>query len=259
MQVGRYDQAAAGSERLLSLLDRVRDPGHRETLIENTALRVAAATGRFDEARSFGDLISELVTNLTPHNRLHGVAYVIEIEELAARWDRIRGLEPRVERAVDENRHTPCVRNARSLLVCALAETALGDEERSRRYVELASALGIEGHDRELTAPQLRIALLHGDLEEARRLVDRYGRPNLRFMFDMAGATAWLDASAALGLDEAVEREAPALAIPNTCMEPFALRALGVVRRDAGLLERADQRFAALGLDWYAERVSGIL
>ena len=258
MQAGRYDEAAAGSERILSLLDRIGDPGHRETLVENTALRVAAATGRFDDARRFSDLVSGLVADLTPHNRLHGVAYELEIEELAAGWERIRQIEPRVERAVDENRDTPCVRNARSLLVCALAEAALGDDAAARRFENLASTLGIEGHDRELTGPRLRLAMLRGDVAEARRLLGGYGRPTMRFMFDMAGAMTWLDAAAALGSPEDVEREAPALAVPGTCIEPFALRALGIVRDDPSLLARADNRFAELGQGWYADRTADL-
>ena len=252
MQAGDYDIAIAGSERILELLDRIEDPGNRETLVENTALRVAAATGRFDDARRYCGLVSELVADLTPHNRLHAAAYACEIEELVGGWDRIRAIEASVERAVEENRETPCVRNARSLLVCALAETALGDDQRARRFERLASTLGIEGHDRELTAPRLRMALLRGDDPAVRRLYDAYGRPTLRFMFDMAGAITWLDAAAALGRSGDIEREAPALAVPGTCIEPFALRALGTVRDDPSLLERADRRFGELGLDWFA-------
>ncbi|HSG86596.1 MAG TPA: adenylate/guanylate cyclase domain-containing protein, partial [Candidatus Limnocylindrales bacterium] len=169
-QAGDYAEAIACSERILGLLDRIEDPGDRETLVENTALRVAAATGRFDDARRHCGLVSELVADLTPHNRLHAAAYACEIEELVGGWDRIRGIEPRVERAVEENRETPCVRNARSLLVCALAETALGDDQRARRFERLASTLDIEGHDRELTAPLLRMALLRGDAPEVQRL-----------------------------------------------------------------------------------------
>jgi class 3 adenylate cyclase/tetratricopeptide (TPR) repeat protein len=257
MQAGRYDEAAAGSERILTLLDRIKDPGDRETLVENTALRVAAATGHFDDARRFSELVTGLVADLTPHNRLHGVAYALEIEELVAGWARIRELEPRTEHAVDENRETPCVRNARSLLVCALAEAALGDLGAARRFEHLASTLGIEGHVRELTAPRLRMALLRGDVAEARRLLGAYGRPTMRFMFDMAGAMTWLDAAATLGLREEVEREAPALAVPGTCIEPFALRAMGIVRDDATLVERANRRFAELGQDWYAHQTVG--
>ncbi|MEX0631223.1 MAG: adenylate/guanylate cyclase domain-containing protein [Chloroflexota bacterium] len=252
MQAGKYEEAAAGSERILALLDQIGDPGHRETLVENTALRVAAATGQFDEARRYSELVSGWVQDLTPHNRMHGAAYALEIEELVGGWQRVRELEPRIERAVDDNRDTPCVRNARSLLVCALAETALGDDEAARRFAHRASMLGIEGYGRELTAPRLRMALLRGDVSEATRLLDGYGRPTLRFMFDMAGATAWLDASAALGRSNDIEREAPALAVPGTCIEPFALRALGIAHGDTTLQERANSLFAELGQEWFA-------
>jgi len=252
MQSGKYEEATAGSERILGLLDRIGDPGHRETLVENTALRVAAATGRFDEARRYSELVTAWVKDLTPHNRMHGAAYALEIEELVGDWGRIRELEPRVERAVDDNRDTPCVRNARSLLVCALAEVVLGDDEAAERLANRAAVLGIEGYDRELTAPRLRMALLRGDVAEVARLLDGYGRPTLRFMFDMAGATAWLDASAALGRSNDIEREAPALAVAGTCIEPFALRALGIARGDTKLQERANRLFTDLGQDWFA-------
>jgi class 3 adenylate cyclase/tetratricopeptide (TPR) repeat protein len=258
MQAGHYRDAADLSARIMALLDRIPDPGHRETLVENTALRVAAATGRFDEARRHSEFVSDVVADLTPHNRVHGVAYALEIEELVAGWERVRELELRVERAVDENRDTPCVRNARSLLVCALAEAALGDDKAARRFEHRASAVGIEGHDRELTAPRLRLAILRGDTAEARLLLDGYGRPTMRFMFDMAGAMAWLDASAGFGRPKDVEREAPALAVPGTSIEPFALRALGIVRKDPALLERAERRFVELGQDWYAGQTSAL-
>lgn len=254
MQAGKYSEAAAGAERILGLLDRIDDPGHRETLLENTVLRVAAATGRFADARRHSELVRAWVRDLTPHNRLHGVAYALEIEELSGGWERIRELQRDTERTVDDNRHTPCLRNARALLVCGLAEAALGDDAAAERFATRAAALGIEGYDRELTAPRLRMAMLRGDAVEASRLLDGYGRPTLRFMFDMAGAAAWLDAAAALGRSHDIEREAPALSVPGTTLEPFALRALGMARGDTTHQARADRLFRGLGLDWFAER-----
>jgi hypothetical protein len=56
-----------------------------------------------------------------------------------------------------------------------------------------------------------------------------------------------------------VEAEAPRLLEPNTYLEPFALRALGVAREDARLIERAAVRFEAFGLDWHAARTSALL
>jgi hypothetical protein len=69
-----------------------------------------------------------------------------------------------------------------------------------------------------------------------------------------------LDALAMLRDAERVEHEAPPLAQAGTYLEPFALRALAIVREDDELLERASERFAALGLHWHAaqtERLAG--
>ena len=65
---------------------------------------------------------------------------------------------------------------------------------------------------------------------------------------------AHLNALAALG-DRAGAEDAAGRALqPGTYVEPFALRALGVVREDAALVERAAERFDALGLAWHATR-----
>ena len=68
-----------------------------------------------------------------------------------------------------------------------------------------------------------------------------------------------LDGLAALGERKRVETEAGRLLHPNTYLEPFALRALGLVREDASLIERAAGRFEALGLDWHAARTRAFL
>ena len=51
-----------------------------------------------------------------------------------------------------------------------------------------------------------------------------------------------------------MEREAARHVETETYLEPFALRALGIVRDDKSLIERAADRFAALDLDWHAAR-----
>jgi hypothetical protein len=67
-----------------------------------------------------------------------------------------------------------------------------------------------------------------------------------------AAQAARLDAFVALGDRCRIEEEAPALLRPNSYLEPFALRALGVARQDAELLGQALARFDAMGLDWHA-------
>jgi hypothetical protein len=42
-------------------------------------------------------------------------------------------------------------------------------------------------------------------------------------------------------------------------MEPFALRALGVVREDEEMISRAAERFDALALGWYAAQTRVLL
>jgi hypothetical protein len=63
--------------------------------------------------------------------------------------------------------------------------------------------------------------------------------------------TAEIDALAALGYRELVEREAPSLLHRGTYGEPFAWRALGLVREDGELIRRALARFEELGLAWH--------
>ena len=49
-----------------------------------------------------------------------------------------------------------------------------------------------------------------------------------------------------------MEAEAPPLLRSGTHLEPFALRALGIVREDEELVEQATARFEAMGLGWHA-------
>ena len=97
-----------------------------------------------------------------------------------------------------------------------------------------------------------RLALHRGDLDAAKKLL---GEPPVRRSnwFDLSSMAAHLDALAALGDRAGAEMRGRALQ-PGTYVEPFALRALGVVREDAALVERAAERFDALGLAWHATR-----
>jgi hypothetical protein len=71
--------------------------------------------------------------------------------------------------------------------------------------------------------------------------------------------SARLDGLAALRDGGRVEEEAPRFLKPRTYLEPFALRALGVVREDESLIEQALSRFEALGLDWHAAETRKLL
>jgi hypothetical protein len=62
------------------------------------------------------------------------------------------------------------------------------------------------------------------------------------------------------GADTRVEEAAePLVALENTYLEPFGLRALGTVRGDRSLIERALARFEELRLTWHAEQTRALL
>jgi hypothetical protein len=191
---------------------------------------------------------------------VHAVSILIEVEELAGAWETVAELQSRAEQAIDENLATPCVRNPRSLLVCAAARTELGDEPAARDLEERARSLWMEGYGSTLDAPLLRLALARGDLERAERLI---GAPELRGWhrgwFVFSALAARLDALAALGRREEVEEEAGRHRRPGTYLEPFALRALGLVQQDASLVERAAAGFAAMGLERHAAATRALL
>jgi hypothetical protein len=49
------------------------------------------------------------------------------------------------------------------------------------------------------------------------------------------------------------------LIVSDTYVEPFAVRALGVVREDEKLVERAVRIFETLGLAWHASRTQALM
>ena len=59
---------------------------------------------------------------------------------------------------------------------------------------------------------------------------------------------------ATLGHQDQAERLATRLAVPGTFVQPFALRALAVIRRDRVLLDQATARFNDLDLEWHAKQ-----
>ncbi len=71
--------------------------------------------------------------------------------------------------------------------------------------------------------------------------------------------STFLDALAALGGRERIEKEAPKWLQAGTFAEPFALRALGVARSDQSLLKQALKRFEAMELSWHAEQTRRLL
>jgi hypothetical protein len=157
---------------------------------------------------------------------------------------------------VKDNLDTPCARNARSLLVCAAAAAARGDADEAARLERAADALGMEGYEYSLAGPRLRLALLRGSLDGVGTLGRKSAGHDITF--GLAVHSARLDAFAALGEREHVEEAAPPLLRHGTYLEPFALRALGLVRGDDALVEQALGRFEAMGLDWHAAQTEAL-
>ncbi len=244
----RFDEAAAWSERRLELVHQLDDPD-RQCEVYESAVPVASGIGRFDDARRFAELHWGIARRLSAHHRVHSISLVAEIADTTGSWDLLVAETGRIVEAVTANLTTPCVRNSRDFFLCALAHLASGDDSRADELEREARAISGEGHERELTPPQLRLALLRGDAERVRELVEpEVQRP---FVWGTTVYATRLDALVALRAADTIEREAPLLAVAGSALEPFALRALGVARGDDDLLARADELFAALGLEWH--------
>jgi DNA-binding SARP family transcriptional activator len=257
---GRYELGMAFAERRFDLLDEISNPDHRADIYA-APISGCIWGGRFGEARRLARVHDETTAPLTPHHRLHGVAILGEVEELLGSWESIRELAPRTERAVAENEMTPCVRNARSLLICAVAHSYLGDAVSADRFEEGAEALGIEGYGIVLDIPRMHLALTRGDLATVERLLETPlpKRGWYRGWMALATIVTRLDGLAAIGDRERVEEEAGSHLRPDTYLHPFALRALGVVREDEGLVGQARTSFEQLGLGWHASRTAALL
>jgi hypothetical protein len=204
-QAKHFDEALSWAQRRFDLEAQVTDPDHLVEMRES-ALPPAAALGRLREARRLADEHAGLTRNLSPHHRMHSVALRAETEELEGNWDGIRAYQEEVEQAVDANRDTPCVRNARCLLLCAAARAQVGDEAGARALEAAADEVGMEGHGYVLGAPRIRLALARRDLAPVAELVER--GPSPRFNFDLQTFAARFDAIAALRDLRRAEEEA---------------------------------------------------
>ncbi len=254
---GRYEESCEWTDRRLALLERINDPDHRAEA-HWAALFPYAGGGRFREARRLAAEHEAIARRLTPHHRLHGIGYALWIEELTGSWNTIVELAPRAERRVAEN-ETPCPHGPRSLLICALANAHLRNKQAAQRLERCADDLGMEGYALILGPLRIRLALVRGQLTEVERLlVETIPREELDLGFFTA-LTARLDALVALRDRKQVEAEAPPLVLPSTYVEPFALRALGVVREEETLIDEAAARFEAMELDWHAGETRRLL
>jgi hypothetical protein len=255
IEARRFDEAAALTERRLALLPQIDDPDHILDVYES-AIPVVSTLARIDEARRLASQHAALSPSLSPHHRIHSVAVQCEVDDSAGDWHAILDRTEEIVAAVDANLETPCTRNARSLMLVAVAHEAAG--KNPQPFEERADELGGKGWAAPaLASPALRLALLRRDSAE----VERQLRSEMFriFVYGPGVVTARLDGLAALRLREEAETFAGELVQPGTLLEPFALRTLGIVRNDDDLVGRADELFAALGLEWHRAQTDALV
>jgi class 3 adenylate cyclase len=251
-----YDEAYELARERLNLIVEISDPDHIVEIHE-ASVPAFAAVAQIDEARRLAKDADDLSRKLSPHHELHGLSLQLEVEELAGGWERVVALSARAERAVSANLDTPCSRNARSLLVCAVASAVMEDEQRAAELERAAEELGMEGYDFALESPRLRLALVRRNLQHVGEALEAAASHNLSF--GLARLAARMDAFAALGDRRRVEEDAPPLVQAGTYIEPFALRALGIVREDEALVGQASDRLRGMGLVWHAEQTDALI
>jgi hypothetical protein len=201
----------------------------------------------------------KVVESLSAHHRVHGVAVILEVEENCGQWQRILDLADQTEAAVEANLATPCIRNAHSLLVTALAAACTGYEEASRRYERRASEVATEGYEVVLAGTRTWLSLVRGEMNGLDELINLLDISKARSWNALVTAAARLDALAATRNQARLEQEAPLVLQPHTYLEPFALRALGVVRENSALIEQAAERFETIGLNWHSKETRALL
>jgi class 3 adenylate cyclase/tetratricopeptide (TPR) repeat protein len=252
--VSDYHAAYDWARRRIALVDRLGDPD-KIAHIHHYGASAALAVGRLEEAETLARRHDAIASRLSPHHEVHALGVLLMIEEALAHWDAIRHLQARTERAIADNAGTPCALSPRALLSCAIASAELGLDAETRRLEGSVAALGFEGYGQYLDAPPAHLALLRGDLDQARALLDESGHTWLLTMdSSLFGGATLLDALVRLGRKDEAEREATRLAQSGTYLEPFALRTLGLVRGDPALIARSIELFETMGLDWHAAR-----
>ena len=242
----RLAEAGEWADRKLALVPEIGDPDRRaaQPLVASV---VYLRQGRIAEGQRAAELHDRLSARLTPHHEVHAAAFLLLADTVAGDWARASGQSDRAEAACAANADTPCQFNWRGLLMAALARGQLGEDGEARRLEELAAeSLTVQGPLAKEPA-LLRLALLRGDLETAERILVE--NPTIDF-FDVDYPAARLDALAAVGDRSGVETEAARALDLGGYVEPFAMRALGTLREEPELLERAATRFEELGLAW---------
>ena len=253
----RYEEACDWAERALEATRALSDPrtiGHQHWNAGFVYLRA----GRIAPVRALAATYDRLASSINPHEEVHAVALYALLESVLGRWDALARLATRAEAATAANEDFPCQFNWRTLLVCALGFAYLGNgRDEAQRLEELARAGAVVAGPLEREPAFLRLALVRGDLDDARRILASL--PATIDAFGLDAPAARLDALAALGDADRVEAEAAPFAERPSYVRPFALRALGTTRRDAGLITEAAGLFEDMGLAWRADETRELI
>jgi tetratricopeptide (TPR) repeat protein len=249
---GDYDEVVAWSQRLLALAWVLTDPDRLAYALSAT-LALASSSGKLSEARELAARYDEVAARLSAHHRLHGANNFVSIDALAGDWTSVADMSERAESSFIASVSTPCVFGPVMLLTCALAHVHLGDDAEGQRLQQVATGFGMEGYGNLLDPALIALDLARGDHDAVEARLREWKPDGLG---DIEGLIAWLDALVALGRTAEIEEGAPALAIPGSYLEPFALRALGQARGDDALIEQAIARFRQMGLEWHAATTS---
>jgi class 3 adenylate cyclase len=250
-QAGRYEDACGWAARALEATRSLSDPGVIGYQYWNAGF-VFLRGGRIAEVRPLAERYDRLASSLSPHEEVHAVALHAVLESVLGNWDALAELTMRAESATVANDDFPCQFNWRTLLVCALGFVQLGNgRDEARRLEDAARARAVVAGPVEREPALLRLALASGDLDAARRIVRAL--PATGDAFGVDAPAARLDALVALGEADRVEEEAAQFFDRPSYTRPFALRALGIARRDGSLVEQAVESFEAMGLAWRAD------
>ncbi|HEY3461839.1 MAG TPA: AAA family ATPase [Gaiellaceae bacterium] len=252
LNVGDFSGAADFMDAQLRVLPEIVDPDFR-CATYNLSIDTYVSAGRLTAARAAVEAQEREAEGLTPHHRLHAAGARLFVEASTGSWETARALIAQTETAVEANLATPCPMNIGSLFWCALAASVGGDHSESRRLEDAAHATGMEGYDAATDGPRIWLALSRGNLEEVHDLVEGLD-PDLLKPSIGEIRCALFDGLAGLGDRERIEVDAPEWIERGGYPRPFALRALGLVREDEGLVEQAAQAFDAMGLSWHAQR-----
>jgi tetratricopeptide (TPR) repeat protein len=252
---GAYEEASAWSERIVALAEELGDPD-LIAYVYGDAVATYPYIGRFKEATEFAARQVEVASRLSAHHRLHAMSSVVSVAALAGDWVAVVGHRETAETAFANNMATPCILGSLMLLTCAIGLVHEGNDLEARRLETIVREFGMEGYKLTLDPVEIELANARGDVATLDRKLRDFHPTELD---EVEGLVVWLDALVRLDRVTEIEEAAPALVIPGSYLEPFALRALGYARRDDALIEQAAARFAEMGLEWHASRTKELL